>query len=486
VKNLPLFLLLLFTGIAGFYTPISAQIIADSASAMIIDTVIISGNERTKSYIIQKQMVLNAGDTIHPNDADSLRLRSISNIQNTGLFLLVQIDLFENALGHVNVLVQLEERWFLFPKPYFDIADRNFNQWVVEQNADPERLVYGLDLVHYNLTGHADRLNVRTIFGFTRKFEAEYERPFLTPKSETGWGMYGMYASNKQIYYATQNNKQVFIETPDYLRTRIKAGTFIRHRQGPYMLHLVRLQYNDIEVTAVVDSLNPLYLGNSARRLRFLSLGYTWVNQQVDNRSYPLQGHYLRAEVQKRGLGGFNNDHPYYNTANQFYISGQANIYRALGGRWYASGMLYGSQNLSDDYPYFITESLGYCENFVRGYEYYVIDGQSIGLFRSNLRFKALDKTFHSPIFKESSFSTIPVQAYLKLFADAGYVDDDVFFATNSLNNTFLYAGGIGLDLTTYYDWVFRVEGSMNALGEFGVYLHLGLDLNTYENCSVW
>jgi hypothetical protein len=148
--------------------------------------------------------------------------------------------------------------------------------------------------------------------------------------------------------------------------------------------------------------------------------------------------------------------------------------------------MLYGSQNLSDDYPYFITESLGYCENFVRGYEYYVIDGQSIGLFRSNLRFKALDKTFHSPIFKESSFSTIPVQAYLKLFADAGYVDDDVFFATNSLNNTFLYAGGIGLDLTTYYDWVFRVEGSMNALGEFGVYLHLGLDLNTYENCSVW
>ena len=64
-------------------------------------------------------------------------------------------------------------------------------------------------------------------------------------------------------------------------------------------------------------------------------------------------------------------------------MSGQWNIYRHLTGKWYAAAMLYGSQNLSAEYPYFLTESLGYCENFVRGYEYYVVDGQGIGLFRA-------------------------------------------------------------------------------------------------------
>ena len=141
---------------------------------------------------------------------------------------------------------------------------------------------------------------------------------------------------------------------------------------------------------------------------------------------------------------------------------------------------------ISAEYPYFLTESLGYCENFVRGYEYYVVDGQGIGLFRSNLRVKAIDKTLHSPIFRNSQFGTIPVQVYPKIFADAGYVSDDVFTSTNTPRNTLLYSAGIGMDITTYYDWVFRFEGAVNALGEFGLYLHLGLDLNTYENCSLW
>ena len=105
---------------------------------------------------------------------------------------------------------------------------------------------------------------------------------------------------------------------------------------------------------------------------------------------------------------------------------------------------------------------------------------------RSNLRFKALDFVAESPLFRNTSFSTVPIQAYLKVFADAGYVADDTFTATNDLNNTFLYSAGLGLDVTSYYDWVFRFEGAVNALGEFGLYLHIGLDLNTYENCSLW
>jgi len=453
---------------------------------LVVDTIVVSGNDHTKAYIITKQMLLHPGDTITASSVDSLLERSKENILNTGLFLKADCTLFNNTDRQATIQVQVDERWFLFPAPWIDIADRNINYWWFEQNHDLSRLEYGLDMVHYNLTGHADRLNVRAIFGFSQKMELEYERPFLSKDSETGWGLFAMYAANRQIYVNTQYDQQVFMETEDFLRKRIKLGTYVRHRQGPYELHTVEIKYNDTRVSGAMDSLNPEYLGNGAHRLQFMTLGYTFISNRVDNRSYPLEGNYLRAILQKRGFGFFRSGDPDNNTADQIFVSGQWNIYRHLTGKWYAAAMLYGSQNLSAEYPYFLTESLGYCENFVRGYEYYVVDGQGIGLFRSNLRVKAIDKTLHSPIFRNSQFGTIPVQVYPKVFADAGYVSDDVFTSTNTLRNTLLYSAGIGMDITTYYDWVFRFEGAVNALGEFGLYLHLGLDLNTYENCSLW
>ena len=41
------------------------------------------------------------------------------------------------------------------------------------------------------------------------------------------------------------------------------------------------------------------------------------------------------------------------------------------------------------------------------------------------------------------------------------------------LVNDFLYSTGIGFDLVTYYDQVYRLEFTLNNLGEPGIYLHL-------------
>jgi hypothetical protein len=42
----------------------------------------------------------------------------------------------------------------------------------------------------------------------------------------------------------------------------------------------------------------------------------------------------------------------------------------------------------------------------------------------------------------------------------------------NTLENSFLIGYGLGLDFTTYYDVVIRVEGAMNRMGQPGLYLH--------------
>jgi hypothetical protein len=42
--------------------------------------------------------------------------------------------------------------------------------------------------------------------------------------------------------------------------------------------------------------------------------------------------------------------------------------------------------------------------------------------------------------------------------------------------NSPLYTGGVGIDVVTFYDFVFRAEFSMNQLGEKGVFFHIRND----------
>ena len=49
-------------------------------------------------------------------------------------------------------------------------------------------------------------------------------------------------------------------------------------------------------------------------------------------------------------------------------------------------------------------------------------------------------------------------------------------FRYNSLVNSFLYTGGFGIDVVTFYDLVFRFEYSFNQLGQSGLFFHIGSD----------
>ena len=109
----------------------------------------------------------------------------------------------------------------------------------------------------------------------------------------------------------------------------------------------------------------------------------------------------------------------------------------------------------------------------IRGYEYYVIDGQHFALFKSALRFSLLPKkNLHAGFSPSSKFNTIPFSIYAGIFADLGYVIYNQFEKNNPLTNSWQYGYGAGIDLFTYYDIVIRTEYSFNKLGESGFFLH--------------
>jgi hypothetical protein len=72
---------------------------------------------------------------------------------NTSLFheAIVALKSFEGY--NIDVLVDVKERWYIFPVPYFKPVDRNLNQWIVEQNASLDRVNYGIKLMYNNVTG---------------------------------------------------------------------------------------------------------------------------------------------------------------------------------------------------------------------------------------------------------------------------------------------------------------------------------------------
>lgn len=121
--------------------------------------------------------------------------------------------------------------------------------------------------------------------------------------------------------------------------------------------------------------------------------------------------------------------------------------------------------------------ALGFGRDYVRGYEYYVVDGQHFALFKTNLKFKLLSgKEVHAGFIPLEKFSTIPFSFYLNAYADAAYVEDTQFsniaFTTNRLPNSWLYGYGAGIDFVTYYDIVIRLDYSFNKFGESGLFLH--------------
>lgn len=439
---------------------------------VVIDSIVINGNKRTKDFIILRELLFKPGDTIK-NSAEILSA-SKTNLLNTGLFLSVECMLHGTICS-----ITVEERWYVFPKPYFEIIDRNFNVWWVEQEHAIARTNYGLDFIWYNFTGRNDALHIRTITGYSHKYDLTYNRPLIGKESNFGGGFSFSYLDSKQVAYNTQFDKLVFYTGNATVRKKINASAHLSRRSGFYATHDLQLQYHYLFVADTVALLNPLYFYEGKNALQFLSLTYKFIYSHVDDRAYPLSGTFAELQMGKPGLGIFD-------SINQLTFLAQYNYYLPISDALFLQGQAAASSVFGNFYPYGTAPGLGYCENFVRGYEYYVANGQHTFLLRTNVKYKIFDVHLNAPIINWNVFENIPLKAFAKLFADAGYVADNYFYENNSLANTLQYSIGAGIDITTYYDWVFRLETAVNAFGEIGVFLHTGLDLDTYEDCNLW
>jgi hypothetical protein len=175
---------------------------------------------------------------------------------------------------------------------------------------------------------------------------------------------------------------------------------------------------------------------------------------------YPLHGYALSFEIKKY----FSSD------VHHFELLTKSEKHIEPFNRFYTGSSFKTKYSPKGNQPYFIQKALGY-EDYVRGYEYYVVDGQSYWLSKTAIKYALIEKTdFEIPYVKMKQFKKSHYSLYLGVFSDLGYVLNEQ--PENTLNNSLLWGKGIALDYVTYYDKLLRIEYSINRLGEKAVFLH--------------
>ncbi len=445
----------------------------------MVEAIRIRGNKKTKAYIILRELAFKAGELIASDELSSRLEISKTQLNNTSLFGKIEVRDSATAADEMFILVEVKERWYFFPAPVFELADRNINVWIKQFDADINRINFGIKPKLSNLTGNFDELTATLQWGFTPKIEIEYRRPYIAQSQNHGLAVFGSYSVNRQVPYINAGDQEQFVTLEDFSLTRFRIlGQYLR-RKGAYQFHTLEAKYSYNSIKDTIAQLNPEFFQQNQLSQQFFTLSYTYLFNKVDNRGYPLHGYYSEITARKIGLGIFGD-------LNQWSAVVKHNVYFELPLKMYAGVQVIGKTTLGKEHPYHNIEGIGFCQDIVRGYELYAIDGQDYAMLKTNLKHRLFKVNVPNPLKKDGAYSGIPLQVFIKAYGDAGFVNDQFYAENNPLTNTFLLGGGLGIDIVTFYDWVFRIEYSFNRLGQNGLFLHAALDLNTYEDCNLW
>ncbi len=445
--------------------------IADSSAKLFIKEIEIFGNKKTKTYLILREIPLKQNDSITINLLNQQLEQARQLVYNTTLFTEVSLNVVVLSAYDIKVQVRVKEKWYLYPVPQFKPVDRNFNEWIKTYNASLTRVNYGIKFVHYNLSGRRDQLRIYLLNGFSRDFLVSYKAPYSNSNLTEGFIISAGYSQKKEIAFNTTKDDKLIFYKSDSLRSKIVGSNLslaagYNIRKGYFKNNLFNISYNFLKISdsIILSKNNPNYFNlNSKTSANVFDASYTFQYTNVNNVLYPITGKLAYFVISKRGLG-------FTGGINSFSVEAGLNKYFDLNKGWFSHLQLNGKIILPLRQAYINQRGLGYGENYLRGLEYYVINGVSSGLVKSTLKKRIA--AFHIPLpFNIKAVPYLPFTIFAKTYADVGYVFNKNEFATN-LNNKFLYTGGFGIDIIAVYDIVLRVEYSFNQLGKKGLFLH--------------
>ena len=450
----------------GFNDEINQRIDADSTSKLFVSAIIINGNKKTKSYLILREMPCKTGDSILASKLFNTLQESRALVYNTSLFSEVEVVPVLISARELIIKVTVLEKLYIYPTPQFKLVDRNLNEWVKTYNANLNRVVYGIKFAHYNLSGRGDKLRIYILNGYARALTFSYNAPYSNGALTEGFSVSGGYTQSREFpYKLSADNKLLQFKNTGFVRNNFSLGASYQRRKGYFKKTVFAVNYSNIKVSdsAILPQYNPNYFNSNKSYVGFVDLQYSFQYSKTNNNNYPLKGKIINAGIVKRGFGisgGIN------------MLSLDASHARFIPHKrnWYSSAEVLGNIKLPFKQAYINQNQIGYRDFYLRGLEYYVVDGVAAAIAKYSLKKKII--AFNIPFpFNIKKIPRIPFTIYAKSYADMGFSYNKEQYSTK-LGNKLLYTTGFGLDVVSLYDTTLRLEYSFNQLGENGLFLH--------------
>ncbi len=429
-----------------------------------VRNIVIEGNKKTRQSVILRELPFKSGDVYQLSELVKEFEVARRQLMNLVLFHEVVVALKSFQGNDVDILVQVKERWYLFPVPYFKIVDRNINQWLVEQHASLTRVNYGLKVIYNNVTGRNDKLNLYIMSGYTRQVSLNYDRPYIDKNMKWGLNIGMGLGKNREVNYNTINNKQVFFkDTNNFVRSFFRAMAEATYRPAIKTRHRFGIAYTVEHITDTIVALNPSYLTKGRDKIAYPEIYYQATYFDVDYIPYPLKGYIAEVYFVKKGFNS---------VINMWQFNAKVSGSWEIANKTYFGARASGSLKLPFNQPYIHQRLLGYSDFFMQGYEYYVVDGVAGGYVKAILSRELINLNFRVARKKNEIPYSIPFRVYGKVYGNAGYMYHPTPGEDNTLSNRMLYSAGFGIDVITHYDFTIKLEWSFNQLGQNGLYLH--------------
>jgi len=436
-----------------------------SRDYVIVGDISIKGNKRTKEQVILREFTFESGDTLSVSDFEKQLQKTRENIYNLHLFNFVEADTFFYDSNIVNVNITVLERWYVWPIPIVEHAGRNFGAWIYEREWD--RVNYGIFLVIDNVRGRNETFMLKIRPGWREQYGFLYSIPALNRKKTFGLEFTFSTFRQKIFLLNTADNKPYYFISDDYCYFQNRAITTFIYRPSLYLFHNIVLTYNDYRITDSPYSMNNDYIRSSKKNAEIVSLSYEPLLEKRNIVSFPTKGYHVGLKLQ------YSSDPAFKGNVNVWQFGIVSSAFLPAGERFFFATGLDAAFHTCKYESFLFDQAIGY-GNYIRGYELYTINGNAYWMQKTALNYnlvKTRVKTFGKE--KYHKFLKLHYALYLSAFTDMAYVNSE--YHEQTYQNQFHCGYGLGLNLVTYYDWVWRIEYSLNKYGENRVYLHFNL-----------
>lgn len=396
-----------------------------------IDSIKIFGNDITEEFVILRELTIEPGDTVN---SEIIRFNK-ERIFSLGIFTRVELSVKELE-NHNNLVVKVEESWYIFPVPFINIPEKTF-----------ERVSYGIAFEYRNFRGRNETLRATMSFGYDPFFALSYKNPLLIPSADISFLISGL--------YSTPINKSPTAEeiygSPFEFITSSGSIAFGKRLNLTNNIYLVG-GYSYIEAPSEV--LNPT-MASGTKIDRSLSAGLSYEFDTRNLRQFADRGYYFITNYSYKGIGS--------REISYHSFDAEVRSYRKIVDDLLFKYRIGGRTTFGKFVPLYDYSILGF-EYYTRGNRYLVREGNNALIGSIELGYPILKEWnfgIKLPVIPKS-LSRARIKIIFNIFADAATVFNNGDRVTlNDFNSGY----GLGFTFLIMPYLSFRTEYAWNEMG---------------------